>query len=102
MSESDSSDGLHLAAPTLCIQMSQERLREGRRGMRKGGRQRKSRERVQLSQTAGDVQLSRRLDYSLKSALGGRGERERKTARKRELNRNEDRNGDIEGEGWRL
>lgn len=26
-------------------------------------------ERVQLSQTSGDVQLSRRLDYSLKSAL---------------------------------
>lgn len=90
MSQSDSSDGLHLAAPTLCIQMSQERLREGRRGRRKGGRQGKRRESVQLSQTAGDVQLSRRLDYSLKSALRGRGEREKRRAREREINRNED------------
>lgn len=65
MSQCDSGDGLHLAAPTLCIQMSQKRLREGRRGRRKGGRQRKMRDTVQLSQTAGDVQLSRRLDYSL-------------------------------------
>lgn len=61
-----------------------ERLSEGRRGGRKGGRQRKRRETVQLSQTAGDVQLSRRLDYSLKSALRGRGERgEEKSERKR-------------------
>lgn len=91
MSQSDISDGLHLAAPTLCIQMSQEKPREGRRGRRKGVRQRKRRESVQLSQTAGDVQLSRRLDYSLKSALGGRGEREKKKrVREREINRRGD------------
>lgn len=84
MSRSDISEGLHLAAPTLCIQMSQERLREGRQGRRKGVRQRKRRDSVQLSQTAGDVQLSRRLDYSLKSALAGRGkEGEEKSERKR-------------------
>lgn len=83
MSPSDNSEGLHLAAPTLCIQMSQERLREGRQGRRKGVRQRK-RDSVQLSQTAGDVQLSRRLDYSLKSALAGRCEEgEEKSERKR-------------------
>lgn len=44
MSQSDIGDGLHLAAPTLCIQMSQERQREGRQGRRKGGRLRKRRE----------------------------------------------------------
>lgn len=39
------------------------------------------RESMQLSQTAGDVQLSERLDYSLKSALWGRREGEGKSER---------------------
>lgn len=75
MSQSDSSDGLHLAAPTLCIQMSQERPREGRQGRRKGVRRRKRSERVQPPQTAGDVQLSEEAGLLPQSALtGGRRE----------------------------
>lgn len=69
MSQSDISDGLHLAAPTLCIQMSQERLRRVDKEGSQTEEEERERESVQLSQTAGDVQLSRRLDYSLKSAL---------------------------------
>lgn len=72
MSQSDIGDGLHLAVPNLYTQMSQERQRgAGKEGGREADRGRGERERarVQLSQTAGDVQLSGRLDYSLKSAL---------------------------------
>lgn len=67
MSESDSSDGMHLAAPTLCIQKSLERLREGEGGKRNeadGGKE-------------GGL------------PFGGRNERE-KRATKREINRDED------------
>lgn len=67
MSQSDINDELHLSAPTRCIQMSPERQGEDKEGGREADRGRG--ESVQLSQTAGDVQLSRRLDYSLKSAL---------------------------------
>lgn len=50
---------------------------EGGETRREEGGQTEEEER-ELSKTAGDVQLSRRLDYSLKSALGEREARGRK------------------------
>lgn len=82
MSQSDSIDGLHLAAPTLCIQMSQEGLREGRQGGRKGGRQRKRRESFRRQLVMCSCQGGWITPQSLPSEGEARG-RKKKSERKR-------------------
>ena len=59
-------------------------------------------ERAVFFLTAGDVQLSEKAGLLLKSVLRGIGNRYKKRGREREMNRNTDRSGSRDVEGWRL